>query len=795
MTSRNLCFKLMREDLKRRVWVIAWSILSMVFSLVVPIALKCSEFAANQAVRDEAWRVRSIAQIVENGLSMNGGVIAVMVISAVLWAVSGFHYLHNRQKVDFYHSLPVKRHQLFLAVYFNGILVPLFCYVLAQAAGVGFALSAGIGYHQIGSLPWQSVLLHSVYYCLLYTTVIVAVMMTGHVVVALLGAGVFFGYGPALIGLYEWFCNSNFRTWIFESCPIDSYEQTCLRLLKYTSPASNYVYAATKFSSGDWQAWRALLVLCASAAFAALSYGLYRMRPSEAAGRAMAFPKTRTPIRLLISVPMGIAAGLFFGSMGNSVGWLVFGSVCGVLLTHCLMEIIYHFDFRKLFANRYQLVAASTVVLVLNLAGYYDLFGYDSWYPRADQIVDAALFEAHSENWVTYGDVEFVERSSSFGAGDESVYSWNYQDGSRYRLENMKLTDAYAVSELARLAAGQEKKKRFDETWKGPYRTVFMRVKMNNGREVYRRYNFASTSGEMDELFTSIADSREYKTGIYPLLSQAEEDTASVYFMQYGSGSDAPVNLDASGRARLLAAYRQDLLELSTETRRHEMPIGTIQFRTWAHDEAIAYNAQVRARLDYSIDLRNLTGRCVYPVYPSFARTLRILSEAGEEIRSFEDEDIVGIDIYYYGYENRKQDAETAGDLMQVFSEAAQPHPEFLKGGEVSYEDEEDIRALAPALLNQDYLDMNSYYDTYDTAPDGTVTRHLAKNVRVNVRIRRRGSYHSSGSEYDGEWTTGEYDGGWLAVETGGERMDGISCCIDLTKLSPETAAKYGLRP
>ncbi len=777
MTSRNLCFKLMREDLKRRVWVIAWSILSMVFSLVVPIALKCSDFASRQAGRDAAWRMSNITQIVEGSLSLNGGVIAVLVISAVLWAVSGFHYLHNRQKVDFYHSLPVKRHQLFLAVYFNGILVPLFCYVLAQAAAVGFALSAGIGYRQIGSLPWQSVLLNSVYYCLLYTTVIVAVMMTGHVVVTLLGAAVFFGYGPALIGLYEWFCSRNFRTWIFNACSIDSYVQLYLRLLRYTSPASNYVFAAEKFSYGEWPVWRALPVLCVTAALAALAYGLYRMRPSEAAGRAMAFPKTKTPIRLLITVPVGVAAGLFFGSMGNSAGWLVFGSVCGVLLTHCLMEIIYHFDFRKLFANRYQLVAASTVVLALNLAGYYDLFGYDSWYPKADQIVDAALFDGYSENWVTYGDVEFVERSGSAGFGDESFYSWNYMDGNLYRLENMKLTDAYAVSELARLAAGREKEKRFDETWEGPYRTVFMRVKLKNGRQVYRMYNFAARSGEMDELFASIVDSGEYKTGMYPLMSQTEEDTASVYFMQNGSGSDAPVDLDAAGRAELLAAYRQDFLDLSVETRRHEVPIGTIQFRTRAHDEAVAYNDKLQARVDYNMNLQDLTGRRAYPVYPSFSRTLGLLSEAGEEIRSLEDEDIAGIDIYYYGYENRKQDAETVSDPMQVSGETAQIRPEILKGGEVAYEDEEDIRALAPALLNQDYLWMNRYYETYETAPDGTVTSHLAEDVSVNVRIRRRGSYRSAAGEYSGEWT------------------DGLACSIDLSKLSPETAAKYGLLP
>ena len=45
MTSRNLCFKLMKEDLKRRTWTLAITILGLLFSILVPVALKCSEYA------------------------------------------------------------------------------------------------------------------------------------------------------------------------------------------------------------------------------------------------------------------------------------------------------------------------------------------------------------------------------------------------------------------------------------------------------------------------------------------------------------------------------------------------------------------------------------------------------------------------------------------------------------------------------------------------------------------------------------------------------------------------------
>jgi len=44
MTSKSLCFKLMKEDLKRRVWTIALTILSLVFLYLIPAAIKSGAY-------------------------------------------------------------------------------------------------------------------------------------------------------------------------------------------------------------------------------------------------------------------------------------------------------------------------------------------------------------------------------------------------------------------------------------------------------------------------------------------------------------------------------------------------------------------------------------------------------------------------------------------------------------------------------------------------------------------------------------------------------------------------------
>ena len=114
MTSKNLSFKLMAEDLKRRVWTIALTVLALIFAQIFPIAVKCSEYAEQAGKWNESTREYMETNILSL-LMVNPMAAAVLIGAAVLWAVTSFCYLHNSKKVDFYHSIPVKRHVLYIA--------------------------------------------------------------------------------------------------------------------------------------------------------------------------------------------------------------------------------------------------------------------------------------------------------------------------------------------------------------------------------------------------------------------------------------------------------------------------------------------------------------------------------------------------------------------------------------------------------------------------------------------------------------------------------------------------------
>lgn len=693
MTSKNVCVKLMREDLKRRSWTIALTVLGFVFTILIPVAVKCGELA-DIADQDSTGRNYIIHSVI--GLLKTGNAAAMVLVAAsVLWAVSGFHYLHNSKKVDFYHSLPIKRGQLFLAVYLNGIGVPAVSYLAVLLVSVAVAFQAGVGGSVIGTLPVQGYVLHLLYYGLLYTTAAAAMMLTGNVVIALLGTAVFWGYGPGVIALAMGYLSSWFHTFTVSA----GQERTWLLALWHSSPLGNYIGSIGDFGSGLWYVNRMAGVLTLTIFLAVLSYVLYRLRPSEAAGRAMAFPCSRMPIKVLIVIPVSVAFGMFFYLLRGHLTWLVFGTLCGCVLCHCLMEIIYHFDFRKLFSNKIHLAGCMAVSLLLVLAGYFDWYGYDSWVPEPSDVESAAIVLRDKDDWVTYGQIASMPR-----ADGEVRYYWSYKGKADYCYENMNLTDISKAVELAEKGAAEDERIRKNRDSGGGYGTTcIVQFRMKNGKQVQRLYRLPEDE-EITRLCNSVHDSPEFKQGAYPIMKQTADETAAVRVQQYGERVN--VDLDEKGRARLLAAYQKEWQELTAETREEEFPIGIIQFDTAEAQRIRSEYLEDRER-GYTYDY-DMAERCYYPIYPSFAETLGILKDAGIIFIKPDENTVSRITMKHYPvYESMDEDGRTV----------------LLYEGELlDCQEEEDIKNLAPALCYRSYYNMGGgYYEMnpdYDTGVD-----------------------------------------------------------------------------
>ena len=213
MTSKNLfsekkvcdrIWGLMKEDIKRRIWVLALMFLAFFFALPVKLALvmenaRRMEFRAYNdyepiekllpehftAKQYEMMTAFFKREVVLDEISYgNGLMVFLFLMAAVVVGVTAFSYLHNKKKVDFYHSIPVRREVLFAVQYGDGILIPAAAYLFGCLLFTAVAAAYGVPVSEFFGSMSAAFGMNLLYYSLVYGTVTVAMMMTGNIAVS-----------------------------------------------------------------------------------------------------------------------------------------------------------------------------------------------------------------------------------------------------------------------------------------------------------------------------------------------------------------------------------------------------------------------------------------------------------------------------------------------------------------------------------------------------------------------------------------------------------------------------------
>lgn len=666
MTSKNLFFKLMKEDLKRRIWAAA--LLSLGFFFFYPVV---AAFTAGE-IREYVNYAKGLAEYENNlveWLSFNCGMtVFLMIVAALICGLSSFSFLNSKSKVDFYHGIPVRREKLFAANFLDGILLLAVPYGIAQVLAVLVGISNGAS----GSRLWQVAVaaygLHVTYYILMYSTVVVAAMMTGHLVIGFLGAFVFASYMPMAVGLLIGYLSSFFRT--YNSVMPGLLSERILMYGIRFSPISEYFYQLSRngeqYQNPVPMAIPMLVAWAASVLLAALSCFLYRRRPSEAAGRAMAFSITRPVIRILLTILSALGLGLFFYSVRYSMGWAFFGILFGGGICHCVVEIIYHFDFRKLFAHKLQLLACLGISAFIMIVFRYDLLGYDRYLPKAGQVREASVRVKTITDWVSYGNTQ------QFPDGH---YDWVNEEADDYIYQNMSYHDMENLLVLASEGVQQtEKRKRAYPTNGRNYRYSYYDEEvsqegklwsyvnicytMKSGRKVSRMY-YMPIDGKMAPAIEKMLGDEEFGKGSFPLLSMTADQVSSVRYR--GKYSDQEYNedelclngLEEEKKAQILETYQKEFAAMTVERMEKEAPVGLIRFCEETDEAGMLWWKQQEANQFREYPLyryrawRDLVNKDYYPLYPSFTETIRLLAEQGAKVGGYlEDLDVKSIQIW-----------------------------------------------------------------------------------------------------------------------------------------------------
>ncbi len=389
MISKNLFFKLLREQTKQRIWLIALMCLVSFFAFPVASALMSGAFLDMEQLTAQADRSAGLLTVemcrnmasqelieeFQDWISPTGPLLLWMIpIAAAVGGLAEFSFLHSRRKTDFYHSLPVKREILFAVSYVGGILYVAVPYVIGLLAA-GLMIQIKVMPY---SVDWGTLLTGALqgiaFFILSYSAASAAAILTGNIVVSILGIFVFFFWGPLTVFLVHAYCQAYFTSF-YQAEGILSWLS-----VSNTSPVFFY------WTAGANAGGRALEALAAGAVIGVAAMILYRKRPSEAAGRAMAFPLSQPLFKIILTIPGALGFSLFFYEMRGSFAWGLFGLFCGVLIMACVIEIIYHFDVRQAFAGWKSTAVGAAAALSIFCLFFFDLAGYDSYLPEQEKI-------------------------------------------------------------------------------------------------------------------------------------------------------------------------------------------------------------------------------------------------------------------------------------------------------------------------------------------------------------------------------------------------------------------------
>ena len=599
MTSKNCFSKMIVRDLKERgVWLISSIIL---FLLIYPVQILMSLDAIASYMKGEEEFYSRITEQFSSLMSFGNGIMyVVIVIMAFLLAMSGFWYVYSGVKTDFYHSLPIKREKLFLERYVTGILIFIVPYFISLMLGYGAGIMKEAGTSGILSLCAKGFITNVVLFLLLYNLAVLGVLLTGNLFTGVLAYGAFLSYGILLESTISLTKYTFFTTYIENS----RLSQTFLGKL---SPlyVFDMILSNNKISMKDVS-----VVFGISVLFLVICMFVYKIRPTEAYHKSIAFKKLQPIIKVVVVIPVSACVGILSSEIvGQNFIWYVGGLLVTAVLLSFAMEFLYCLDIRECIRPKISTGLILGMLVIMAVALKLDLIGFDTYLPKESRVKNMSIYINGLNGCYDYPE----------GAGE--MY------GITSFLQNTRIEEFDAIYQLAKKAVAIQKEDKgtaVSEMTDSEELYFSVRYEMKNGKEVYRGYCIPKDEENL-KLIADIYDNWEFKRQVLPVEYVKEEKISSLDIADLQSSHTSELSKETI--KKLFKTCKNEWESATYEQLSNDKVLGFLRF----------YLDYDRENGDYD------TGsRCVsVPVYSSFQQTRKLLEQNGCKMMTFEDYDKV----------------------------------------------------------------------------------------------------------------------------------------------------------
>lgn len=568
---------------------------------------------------------------------------------AVLFAVQGFCWLYSRQKMDLYMSVPVSSVKRYVMIWGNGIV----CYaglsftglLLCWATGAVFGVMSCYAAAQ-SMAAWAFQMLA---FLAMYHVSLVAVMLTGNVLTALLGCVVLFSYEPAMRILYNHlktmfyysYCSADAERmmrlpWLSPFAgTLDLFERVCYR--------DGYLVGVPGTGGLTWQfgIQTGLLVICAASA-GIFAYWLYRKRKTESYHRSVAFSPLAAVLELALLVPFGMAAGMAVAKMSGDSGIFLFGGcLLGTVCGHAMIRLVYKRELKEVLGGKAVFAVSLTAAACFLGLFRFDWTGYDSYIPASREVravsvsleSDYSAFGNYEEPLWEGGSVdmeeELLEKMASENTETIESVLWLAK---KWRDKGMPGTvrDFEAGADTGYISEGAGKNENL-RRWVVCYT-------MQGGRKVYRRF-FADMEADQDKIDIIMKDP-SYQRVRYQIFSPMFEERLGEMKISFADGRTE--TLYTAEKGELLEALRTDFRQYGYSLISDSIPEGKICFELKNKEGG-----------------QDSTRIWEYPLYKSFEKTGEVLARNGIEVRDWQTlycaDEVEEIRISYYHYEGKNK--------------------------------------------------------------------------------------------------------------------------------------------
>ena len=665
MTSGNLFFKLLMQDFRKRIWCPICIFILDFLMLEVVFLLK-----AEDILRYQKTYQYPVSYYLSDIFFANNCISPMMImtiVSAIVCGISGYVYLHNCAQLDFYHSLPVKRGLLYCAHYVAGVLY----YIIPLLIHVIICLAIGIGNNAFSMHALGNALCYIgtslLVFLVVYSTCILAVMLTGNLILTILGAGILLTYSRLLEILRDILFQDFFYTNISgrnQDFAAFSPLHMILRLFEHADP----VQMTEPFNYSVYFSYLVLIGI-AVLILSICGYLLYLVRPTEAAGKAVVFKASEPIIKAGICIPLSLYSGAFFENLSPSMrsfGWFLFGVGLGFILSALFMEILFRMDIRCAFHHCRQLLFDGACIALIVAVFKTDALGYNTYVPSDAEIENCS---------VSISGLMSVSSQRPFG----------YENAEDYRLEHMHISDNPSLIQLARKAAASGLRYTDIEYYEGieeteeyqnilekeaSYTNISFAYHLKSGKSIYRQYYINLKDEESYALLEAVYNDIDYKANSMPLFATGW-NTSYDYVNCIGEYTTGNISLNEEKQTALLEAYQTEFMDLNLDEITNTYPVASLEF--------VSNEVTVNQNTYYPSD----SG---YLVYPSFVRTIELLKEYGFDCREKLSPESI--------------DALTVTDYSDILEDGSYPH--------VTYTDPEQIAAITGSMI-QDILSYNAF--------------------------------------------------------------------------------------